>query len=134
MSKASPIQVLIVDDHDMLREGLAAFLRAYPDLKRVETFLLEVAEGRLTGEAIQDQGMAFFGLQGPWYTVGWRMASTIERQLGRPALLACMRDPRQLLPRYNQAATMAGTAGARWSERLMAELGVTERVQPGVSR
>jgi hypothetical protein len=105
-----------------------------PDLKRVETFLLEVAEGRLTGEAIQDQGMAFFGVQGPWYTVGWRMASTIERQLGRPALLACMRDPRQLLPRYNQAATMAGTAGARWSERLMAELGVTERVQPGLSR
>jgi len=46
MSKASPIQVLIVDDHDMLREGLAAFLRAYPDLKRVG----EAATG---GEAIR---------------------------------------------------------------------------------
>ncbi|MDR3671895.1 MAG: response regulator transcription factor [Holophaga sp.] len=35
MPKARPIRVLIADDHDMLREGLAAFLRAYPDLQRV---------------------------------------------------------------------------------------------------
>jgi NarL family two-component system response regulator LiaR len=33
--KAKPINVLIVDDHDMLREGLASFLRAFPDLKMV---------------------------------------------------------------------------------------------------
>jgi two-component system, NarL family, response regulator LiaR len=31
--KSRPISVLIVDDHDMLREGLASFLRAFPDLK-----------------------------------------------------------------------------------------------------
>jgi len=35
MTKAKPIRVLIVDDHDMLREGLVSFLRAYPDLKMV---------------------------------------------------------------------------------------------------
>ncbi len=35
MSEAKPIRVLVVDDHDMLREGLAAFLRAYPDLELV---------------------------------------------------------------------------------------------------
>ena len=35
MPKAKRIRVLIVDDHDMLREGLASFLRAYPDLERV---------------------------------------------------------------------------------------------------
>ena len=29
------ISVLIVDDHDMVREGLIAFLRAYPDLHLV---------------------------------------------------------------------------------------------------
>ncbi|MCE1252183.1 MAG: response regulator transcription factor [Anaerolineae bacterium] len=29
------IRILIVDDHDMLREGLASFLRAYADLKMV---------------------------------------------------------------------------------------------------
>ena len=35
MTKPKRIRVLIVDDHDMLREGLAAFLRACPDLERV---------------------------------------------------------------------------------------------------
>jgi DNA-binding NarL/FixJ family response regulator len=29
------IRVLIVDDHDMLREGLAAFLRAFSDLELI---------------------------------------------------------------------------------------------------
>jgi NarL family two-component system response regulator LiaR len=33
--KSSPIKVLVVDDHDMLREGLTSFLRAFPDLKMV---------------------------------------------------------------------------------------------------
>ena len=31
----SPIRVLIVDDHDMLREGLATFLKAFPDMQMV---------------------------------------------------------------------------------------------------
>jgi NarL family two-component system response regulator LiaR len=33
MSEQPRIRVLIVDDHDMLREGLASFLGAYPDLE-----------------------------------------------------------------------------------------------------
>lgn len=47
------------------------------DLKQVEAFLLDVAEGRLKGQAVAERGMSFFGEQGAWYTVGWRMASTI---------------------------------------------------------
>ena len=35
MSDKNKIRVLIVDDHDMLREGLATFLRAFDDLKLV---------------------------------------------------------------------------------------------------
>jgi two-component system, NarL family, response regulator LiaR len=35
MTEAKAIQVLIVDDHDMLREGLASFLRAFPDLNMI---------------------------------------------------------------------------------------------------
>ena len=31
----TPIRVLIVDDHDMLREGLATFLKAFPDMEMV---------------------------------------------------------------------------------------------------
>lgn len=36
MTRNSPIRVVIVDDHDMLREGLTAFLRAFPDLELVD--------------------------------------------------------------------------------------------------
>lgn len=32
---AAPIRVLIADDHDMLREGLAMFLKAFPDMEMV---------------------------------------------------------------------------------------------------
>ncbi len=35
MSIATPIRVMIVDDHDMVRKGLAAFLKTTPDLKLV---------------------------------------------------------------------------------------------------
>jgi two-component system, NarL family, response regulator LiaR len=35
MIEGTPIRVLIVDDHDMLREGLAAFLNGFPDLAMV---------------------------------------------------------------------------------------------------
>jgi two-component system, NarL family, response regulator LiaR len=35
MIESTPIRVLIVDDHDMLREGLAAFLNGFPDLVMV---------------------------------------------------------------------------------------------------
>lgn len=32
MTATNPIRILVVDDHDMLRRGLAAFLHAFPDL------------------------------------------------------------------------------------------------------
>lgn len=35
MSESSPIRVVIVDDHDMVRRGLAAFLKASADLELV---------------------------------------------------------------------------------------------------
>lgn len=35
MPAGGPIRVLIVDDHDMLREGLTMFLKAFPDMEMV---------------------------------------------------------------------------------------------------
>lgn len=92
------------------------------DLREVEAFLLAVAQGQLAEEDAQKQGMAFFGRQGPWYTVGWRMAVTIEQAFGRPALLDCMRDPRLLLPTFNRAVEARKEALATWSPDLLRAL------------
>lgn len=42
--------------------------------------------------------------QGPWYTVGWKMAVLIEKTYGRAKLIECMCDQRKLLATYNEAA------------------------------
>jgi hypothetical protein len=74
------------------------------DLKKVEKFLSEVLESKLTDEQIQQTGFSFFGTQGPWYTVGWKMSVLIEKSYGRSKLIECFCDQRKLLSTYNQAA------------------------------
>jgi hypothetical protein len=74
------------------------------DLKKVEKFLLDVFEKKLTDEQIQQTGYSFFGTQGPWYTVGWRMSVLIEKTFGRAKLIECTCDQRKLFSTYNQAA------------------------------
>ncbi len=96
------------------------------DLKRLEAFFLDVIEARLTGDAVRDAAMGFFGVQGPWYTVGWSMAVTIEEINGRERLLEVMCDPRLLIATYNAAAMESTTSGKPrplWSEALMTRLG-----------
>lgn len=74
------------------------------DLKKVEKFFLNVLENRLTDDEIQKIGASFFGTQGAWYTVGWKMAALIEKTYGRAKLIECICDQRKLLPAYNKAA------------------------------
>ena len=74
------------------------------DLTKVSDFFLQVLNGKLQDEAIGEKASEFFGLQGPWYTVGYKMAVMVERRYGRAALIECMSDPRLLLARYNAAA------------------------------
>jgi putative zinc-dependent peptidase DUF5700 len=74
------------------------------DLKKVESFFLEIANNRLTEDQIGATASSFFGIQGPWYTVGWKMAVTIEQTYGRAKLIDCFCDHRKLLETYNQAA------------------------------
>jgi Putative zinc dependent peptidase (DUF5700) len=74
------------------------------DLKKVEEFFMNVLENRLTREQMQQTAFSFFGVQGPWYTVGWRMSVLIEKTFGRAKLIDCICDQRKLLLTYNKAA------------------------------
>jgi hypothetical protein len=74
------------------------------NVEKLQKFFGEVIKGKLTDDQIQQAGFSFFGTQGPWYTVGWRMAVLIEKTYGRAKLIECMCDPRKLFSTYNEAA------------------------------
>lgn len=98
------------------------------DLRVLEGFFRDVITGRLaTPDTVRAAAMTFYGIQGPWYTVGWMMAVTIEGRFGRAELIRVMTEPHRLLQRYNEAAadynrTHADTL-AQWSPELVAALG-----------
>jgi putative zinc-dependent peptidase DUF5700 len=90
------------------------------DLERLQRYFLDALDGRLvTADSIRAVAMTFYGVQGPWYTVGWRMAATIEERLGRARLVAAICDPRRLLATYDEAAR---GDEPRWSDVLLAKL------------
>ena len=93
------------------------------DLKKVEKFFLDILGNKLSEEERQKAGMSFFGIQGPWYTVGWKMSVLIEKTYGRARLIECICDQRKLLSTYNQAATRynrkARKPFPRWSADLI---------------
>jgi hypothetical protein len=93
------------------------------DLRKVERFFLEVLANRLTEDQMQEIATSFFGIQGPWYTVGWKMSVTIEKTFGRRKLIECICDQRRLLPTYNKAAAKhnrrAHEGLALWSVQLI---------------
>jgi hypothetical protein len=92
------------------------------ELRSVEGFFLDVIDGRLAGDdQIRQKAFTFFGVQGPWYTVGWKMSALVEQCYGREVLIECMLDPRRLLATYNSAATVSGNNDKLplWSARLL---------------
>lgn len=93
------------------------------DLEKVESFFSDVLAGKLSTEEELKTAYSFFGIQGPWYTVGWKMAVTIERTYGRARLIECICDQRQLLATFNQAAARSNGSTATslrtWSQALI---------------
>jgi putative zinc-dependent peptidase DUF5700 len=93
------------------------------DLKRVEKFFFDLIENRLTQEEAQKTVSSFFGVQGPWYTVGWKMSVMVEKAYGRQPLIESFCDYRQLLPLYNKAADQHNRQAREplilWSESLI---------------
>lgn len=104
------------------RERWDRDLARFPeDLRTLEKFFRDVLDGRLSSEQAQEKAMTFFGEQGPWYTVGWKMCVTIEKAQGRDALIAAMCDPREILAAYDRAAAR-DPALPRWSADVVERL------------
>jgi hypothetical protein len=100
------------------------------DLATVQRFFLDIIDRKLgTKDEINEKASSFFGVQGPWYTVGYKMAVLIERRYGRATLIDCMIDPRELLARYNSAASELNHIQkdqlAMWSPELLTKIGVS---------
>lgn len=88
--------------------------------RAIEQFMRDVLEGRMTSEdSIVRAGFAFYGDQGPWYTVGWYMADAIATARGREGLIAVMCSPRALMEAYN---AVARPGAPRWEEELLGRL------------
>jgi len=100
------------------------------DLATLDRFFLDVLDGKISDPgSIDEKASSFYGTQGPWYTVGYRMAVVVEKRFGRPALIDAMLDPRKLLVLYNRAASEQQRSGATplalWSARLLAGIGAS---------
>jgi Putative zinc dependent peptidase (DUF5700) len=104
---------------DRWHRDLARWQQDFPD---VERFLVDVAEGRLvTRDSIMARAGPFWGdAQGPWYTVGYMVGTTIERARGRDVLRRIICDRAKLLAEYNSIARDTGLP--TWSEHLIALL------------
>jgi hypothetical protein len=109
--------------------------RVSQDLPRLEEFFLAVADGRLRGDEQNRAGMAFINTdtvpQGPFYTVGYIMARTVESELGRDRLVRSSCDQLAFLAEYNEAAASYGRRTGEslplWSATLL------KRLQPAAS-
>lgn len=99
--------------------------RFNPDLDRLQRFFLAILDGKISADSAQRAGMSFFGIQGPWYTVGWKMAVTVERTFGRRRLVATVCHPVGLLSAYNDAIASRGNPErlATWSSELLRRVG-----------
>jgi hypothetical protein len=116
-----------VSDQDERRRWDQDVARFNDDLRTLDEFFLNIIAGRFPSpDSVRTVATTFYGTQGPWYTVGWRMAAVIEEQLGRAELIRCLTDPRRLLRSYNEAALRHNRSApdtlVAWSRELVAAL------------
>jgi hypothetical protein len=96
-------------------------------LAEQDRFFRQVLAGQAGDEAaIEAKMRGYFGVQGPWYTVGWRMAEVIETAFGRQRAIDAFCRSETLLSVYNEAARrLAATSGRRlplWDDELARRL------------
>lgn len=75
------------------------------DLKDIEKLFFDILSGKLKDDdEIFKTAQPFWGYQGAWYTVGYKMAALIEQEFGRDILVASYIDQRNFVLLYNEAA------------------------------
>ena len=83
------------------------YAKVATDMRRLENFFTDLMAGALS-EAEQRRGYTFVATdsvpQGPFYTVGYFMSRTIEKELGRERVIASLCNPRMFIADYNQIA------------------------------
>lgn len=101
------------------------------DMAAFEAFMDSVLTGELSADEAHRKVFRFItseGVpQGPFYSLGWHMAATIERELGRETLVDGLCRPERLLLDYDVAAATAAArdpdgAPPRWSDALLDRL------------
>lgn len=97
------------------------------DLAELDRFFTDVVEGRAGDEdSVTARARTYYGTQGPWYTVGWRMAATVVEEFGRERFRETLCDAGAFLRLYDAAAVArqarTGARVARWSPALLARL------------
>jgi hypothetical protein len=96
------------------------------DMAALSRFFTAVLDGRIASpDSVRSQAMTYYGIQGPWYTVGWLMASTVERERGRAALVRSLCTPARFMALYNEAALTARRRGVHlplWDPALLRRL------------
>jgi len=97
------------------------------NLRVVNQFFLDILNAMFAShDAMEEKGGSFFGIQGPWYTVGYKMSVIVEKRFGRQTLIGTMLDPRCLLVLYNRAATEQNAADKTslplWSEEILSSV------------
>jgi Putative zinc dependent peptidase (DUF5700) len=91
-------------------------------LEDLNQFFIDTIHGDLRNDAVAHEGCTFFSYRGPWYTVGYMMATTMEKQLGRAALIETLKDACQFVVRYNEAANALHEKGEKKAPFFSAEL------------
>jgi putative zinc-dependent peptidase DUF5700 len=103
----------------------------YQDRLELDGFFMKVLKGELSGAKADDQAFTYFGYQGPWYTVGYRMDVVIEQAFGRQRLIDSMCDG-SVLAAYNEAISQQTnphgmpTGKPSWSPEIVKAMQVTE--------
>jgi hypothetical protein len=95
------------------------------DMAELQRFFLDLLNDKLDAAKAQEKAVTYYGVQGPWYTVGYHMAVSIEKEFGRERLVECFIDPRKLLALYNEAAQQINSRGGKhfvWSDELLKKI------------